>query len=81
MKTLGTVLWIGAGIVLWFFMMSSMYGWWGGVGIFLGFILAPGVVLFPLLSWFMDGVFPLLYFVIWGIGVAGLFMTSISEAD
>ncbi len=79
MKNLGYIMWVGAGIVLWFFMMSSLYEWWNMGGAIAGIILAPGVVLFPLLYWFMEGIFPVTYFIIWAVGMAGIFISSASS--
>lgn len=79
MKNIGNIMWWGAGIVLWFFMTSSFYHWWDVGGVIAGFVLAPGVVLFPLIYWIKEGIFPTMYFIIWGIGIMGLFVTSSSE--
>lgn len=79
MKDLGKVMWMGSGAVLWFLMMNNLYQWWDVGGVIAGFILAPGVVVFPLLYWFKEGVFPVMYFIIWGIGVVGLFISRDSS--
>jgi hypothetical protein len=78
MKTIGKVLWYGAGIITWFIMMSSMYQWWGGLGLLGGFVFVPGVVLFPFIYWLVEGAFPIMYFVIWAIGVFGFIISSFS---
>ena len=69
-------MWWGSGAVLWFFMMSSFYQWWDVGGLVAGFILVPGVIVFPIIFWFKMGVFPTMYFIIWAIGVIGLFFSS-----
>lgn len=71
-------MWVGAGIVTWFFMMGSLYTWWGGLGILGGIILAPGVILFPFLYWLMEGAFPIMYFGVWAVGILGLIIASFS---
>ena len=78
MKNLGKIMWIVSGVVLWFFMISSFYQWWKIGGVIAGFILVPGVVVFPLLYWFMEGIFPTMYFIIWAIGIVGMFIASTS---
>jgi len=74
-------MWFGAGSVLWFFMISSFYQWWNIGGVIAGFILAPGVAVFPFIYWFMEGVFPTSYFVIWVIGFVGIFIASSSSEE
>ncbi len=81
MKKLGTILWIGAGIVLWFFMISSFYHWWSVGGVIAGIIFVPGVVAFPLIYWLEEGVFPVMYFIIWAIGIGGLFIANNSSKE
>jgi hypothetical protein len=75
MKNIGQLMWWGSGIILWFFMMSSFYGWWDIWGVIAAFLLAPGVILFPIIYWVKEGVFPVMYFVIWFIGVLGIFFS------
>lgn len=79
MKQISITTWIITGLILWVFMMSSMFVWWGGAGIVVGLVLAPGVVLFPFLYWFMEGIFPTLYFIIWAIGVAGFVLYVLAK--
>ncbi|MDP3792208.1 MAG: hypothetical protein Q8Q89_00565 [bacterium] len=81
MKNLGKFMWFCSGVVLWFFMMSNFYQWWNIEGVIAGFILVPGVVVFPLLYWFKEGIFPIMYFIIWGIGVVGLLIASTSSKE
>lgn len=75
-KIIATIVWFIAGSVLWFFMMSNFYQWWDMGGVVAGFILAPGVIVFPLIYWFKVGVFPMMYFIIWCIGIGGLLFSS-----
>lgn len=79
MKSFGYLLWIGSGIVTLIFMLSSMYEWLGGLGIFVGLLVSPGVVVFPIVYWFIENVFPTLYFTVWAVGIVGLIITASSS--
>jgi hypothetical protein len=75
---IGYILWIAAGILMFIFWFIAMTKWLGLLGSILSFILIPGVVIFPLVFWYIEGVFPTFYFILWGIGILGLFITGIS---
>jgi len=59
----------------------AMSKWLGFFGVILSFILAPGLVIFPLVFWFVEGVFPTFYFIVWGIGIVGLIIAGISSKN
>ena len=63
------------------FWVAAMSKWLGFLGIILSFILIPGAVIFPLVFWYLEGVFPTFYFIIWGIGIIGLIITGITYRD
>lgn len=77
-RIIGYILWMGAGIVMFLFWFMAMSKWLGFLGSFLAFILAPGIVIFPLIFWYVEGVFPTFYFIVYGIGIIGLIITGIS---
>jgi hypothetical protein len=39
------------------------------------------LVIFPIVFWIVEGVFPTFYFILWGVGLVGLFITGISSKD
>lgn len=80
-KIIGYLLWIGAGILMFIFWLIAMSKWLGFLGTILAFILAPGLVIFPLVFWIVEGVFPTFYFVVWGIGIVGLIIAGVSSKD
>jgi hypothetical protein len=80
-KIIGYLLWIGAGILMFIFWLMAMSKWLGFLGTILAFILAPGLVIFPLVFWIVEGVFPAFYFMVWGIGIVGLIIAGISSKD
>lgn len=80
-KIVGFVMWIGSGILMFIFWFSAMKMWLGFLGIILAFVLCPGLVIFPIIFWIKEGVFPMFYFIVWGIGLVGLFIAGISMKD
>ncbi len=79
--TAGMVMYAVSGLLMFVFWIMAMSNWLGLLGIMLAFFLAPGLVIFPLIFWIVEGVFPLLYFLIWTIGIIGMFITGISARD
>ena len=80
-KTIGYLLWIGAGILMFIFWLMAMSNWLGFLGTILAFVLAPGLVIFPIVFWIVEGVFPTFYFIVWGIGIVGLVIAGVSSKD
>lgn len=78
LKAFGTILYIGSGIATFIFWLVALSSWMGGWGIFIAIVVAPGLVIFPIIYWIVEGVFPLLYFIIWGIGILGLVISTAS---
>jgi hypothetical protein len=54
---------------MWVFFLLAMMKWVGALGILLAIVGCPGVIIFPFIFWVVEGHFPLLYFIIWGIGI------------
>ena len=80
-KIIGMILWIGAGILMFIFWLMAMSKWLGFLGTILAFILAPGLVIFPIVFWIVEGVFPAFYFIVWGIGIVGMIIGGASMKD
>lgn len=80
-KIIGMILWIGAGILMFIFWLMAMSKWLGLLGTILAFILAPGLVIFPIVFWIVEGVFPTFYFIVWGIGIVGMIIGGASMKD
>ena len=80
-KVIGYSMWIISGILMFIFWMGAMMHWLDGLGFILGLILSPGLVIFPIVFWIVEGVFPTMYFVMWGIGIVGLISTAVSSGD
>jgi len=80
-KIIGYILWIGAGILMFIFWLLAWSKWLGFLGVILAFILTPGFVIFPIIFWIVEGVFPAFYFIVWGIGIVGLIIAGVSSED
>ncbi|MFC1782732.1 hypothetical protein ACFL02_03995 [Planctomycetota bacterium] len=77
-KILGYIILYGAGLIMFVFWFGAMSDWLGCFGGVLAIILCPGVIIFPLVYWIVEGAFPVFYFVMWGIGLIGLGICVIS---
>lgn len=78
---IGSVLFYGSGLLMFIFWVGSMSDWLGVLGTIISIVIAPGLVIFPLVYWIVEGVFPIMYFVIWGIGIAGMYIRAYSSED
>lgn len=81
LRIIGYILWVGSGILTFIFWLMAMSHWLGVFGVILSFVLSPGIVIFPIIFWIVEGVFPTTYFIIWGIGILGLIITGASSSD
>lgn len=77
-RVLGAIMWIGAGIFMFLFWFGAMTKWLGFFGSVLAILIAPGLVVFPVIFWIVEGVFPVVYFSIWGLGIAGMIIAGLS---
>ena len=80
-KVIGYIMWIGAGILMFIFWFMAMSKWLGFLGGILAVILTPGLVIFPIVFWIVEGVFPAFYFIVWGVGIVGLIIAGLSSGD
>jgi len=79
-KVIGYLMWIGAGMLMFIFWLMAMSSWLGFFGTILAFVLCPGIVVFPIVFWIIEGVFPSFYFIVWGIGIIGMVIAGLSGA-
>ena len=55
--------WIYNGLQLWIFYSGTLQDWLGTIiGFIVSVVFLPGLIGFPFLTWFLEGVFPALYF-------------------
>jgi len=64
-----TLAYIISGILMFVFWLTAMFSWLGGLGIILALILSPGAIVFPLVFWFIEGIFPFFYFILWTMAI------------
>ncbi len=81
LRVVGMIMWIGAGIFMFIFWFAAMSNWLGCFGSFLAILIAPGLVIFPIIFWIVEGVFPVTYFAIWGLGLVGMIIYGLSSED
>jgi len=77
-KVIGYIMWIGSGILMFIFWFMAMSKWLGFLGGILAIILTPGLVIFPIVFWIVEGAFPAFYFIVWGVGIVGLIIAGVS---
>jgi hypothetical protein len=80
-KTLGGSVGMIAGLLMFAFWFVSMVHGLGVLGAVLSIFLAPGITVFPFIFWLVEGTFPVLYFVIWGVGMVGLVVAAMASSD
>lgn len=80
-KIIGNILWMGSGLLMFIFWLITMSNWLGFLGTILAFVLSPGLVIFPIIFWIVEGVFPTFYFIVWGIGIVGLIIVGVSSSN
>ena len=78
-KAIGMVMYIIIGILMFIFWIIAWKSWLGFFGVILGIILVPGVVIFPIIFWIVEGVFPTTYFIMWGLGILGMIIAARSS--
>jgi len=80
-RAVGYLLAIGSGILMFIFLLIAMHSWLGLLGTFIALFLTPSLVIFPIIFWIVEGVFPTFYFIVWGIGIAGVVIGGVSSKD
>ncbi len=72
LRPVGVLITLVAGVLQYIFWFVAWAKWLGVFGVILGFILTPGVVIFPIIYWIVEGEFPTLYFALMLAGWFGL---------
>ncbi len=81
LKFFGNILRYGCGLILFLLWVVFMTRWLGWVGSILAFVLTPGLVVFPLVFWIVEKVFPVMYFIIWAFGMIGVMIVAFVSDD
>jgi hypothetical protein len=74
MQLAGVIVMLCTGLALFAFWMIALWTWLGLLGIFLGIIFSPGLVIFPFIFWLVEGEVPWLYFGLWAVMWVGGFL-------
>ena len=70
----------GAIVVIFSYWVITMTKWLGTIGSILAFILAPSIVIMPVIFLIVEGVFPVFYFKVLGVGILGFTILKLCEA-
>ncbi|MCL4385101.1 MAG: hypothetical protein M1479_03915 [Actinobacteria bacterium] len=80
-KVIGYILFFGSGAYLWWVGTVFLYYWLGIPGLFLGFIFPPIDFFIPFIMWAVTKTFPLIYFIVFLIGIVGMIIASVSRGS
>ncbi len=75
-RFIGYSMWIISGLLMFLFWFMAMSKWMGFIGGMLAFAIAPGFIIFPIIFWIVEGVFPVLYFSLLGSGFLGMIIVG-----
>ena len=75
-----------ASLVLFFYYWHVLTNWLGGIlGTIAAFVVAPGVIVFPVVYWLIQRVFPTFYFELLGVSIGsaviGALLWSLGSDD
>jgi len=73
-QLLGTLIVAVTGVLQLVFWFLAWANWLGVIGVILGIFLTPGVVIFPIIYWIVEGVFPTVYFALMFAGWFGVWL-------
>jgi hypothetical protein len=73
-QLLGTLIVAVTGVLQLIFWFLAWANWLGVIGVILGIFLTPGVVIFPIIYWIVEGVFPTVYFAMMFAGWFGVWL-------
>ncbi len=79
LKVIGMILFYGIGTYLYIISLIFYYGMWGFIGLIIAIFVFPAAEIFPIVLWIITKEFPLLLFVLWGIGWFGMVLVSIAS--
>jgi hypothetical protein len=77
-KVIGMAVLIISGLLMFIFWLAAMKTWLGFIGVLLALIFCPGLLIFPIVFWIVEGVFHTPYFMIWGLGILGGVIAGVS---
>jgi len=72
LRPVGVLITVITGVLQYIFWFVAWAKWLGVLGVILGFLFTPGVVIFPIIYWVIEGEFPTFYFALMFAGWFGL---------
>ena len=66
-----------AGLLLWVLYLLTLVNWMGAAGFLVAVIAAPGVLVFPIVYWAVEGTLPVAYF---AYLLAGILLPSVGAS-
>ena len=76
MKKVGYGIFLLAGLWMWIAEIIAFTRWWDLAGTLIAIFVPPVAVALPFVYWVKEGIFPLMYFIVWGLGIGGVFLAS-----
>jgi hypothetical protein len=80
-RVVGMIMFYGSGLFMFIFWFHAMTKWLGFLGSLLAVFIAPGLIIFPIIYWIVEKVFPVTYFTIWGLGIVGMIIFGLSSKE
>lgn len=76
-----SILFYGSGVVMFIFWFVALNSWLGFLGNIIAVVVAPGLIIFPFIYWIVEGYFPVLYFLIYGIAIISQLIRAFTHSD
>lgn len=78
-RIIGYILTSITSILMFIYYLLAMFRWLGIIGVIAGVLVTPLAVIFPLIFWVVEGIFPVFYFLLWGLWFVGLIFMAIGK--
>lgn len=79
LKVIGLILFYGCGAYLYIIGLIFYYALYGLTGLIIGIVVFPAAEIFPIVAWIITKEFPLLLFLLWFTGWAGMIIAGIAS--
>ena len=78
---IGYILQLISGLFVALIYFGTWMDWVPFFGFFLAMFTSPGILIFPLFFWFIEGHLPELYIIMWAIGLVGTGIVKIGSSE
>ena len=69
------------GVLLWLAYIGTWQRWQGGLGFIIGIATFPGIVVFPVIFWFVENRWPVGYCVLWVTSIVLCLLSALTFGD